>query len=188
MRLVFLAVLLLLASRPSLAQDYWYFCKSRGLYYPYATTCAEPWLTVDSATGRQTPAQGVPGTSIKPERAPAEAKSTQESPKQESPTLLVKYKAKVRPYYEMQGQAEMAYECGLRSWRWNVALINASEMAKANATKDFNLPREYSGAVEAYFQETYFNATRKFSCATLANSPTMEKLDRLANMATGGYH
>ena len=35
------------------ARQYWYYCKSAGVYYPYVTTCVEPWLTVDPATGRQ---------------------------------------------------------------------------------------------------------------------------------------
>ena len=40
------AILLLLASHPSSAQGYWYFCKNSGLYYPYAATCAGPWQKV----------------------------------------------------------------------------------------------------------------------------------------------
>jgi len=347
--LVLTAVLLLAASSPSRAQGIWYYCKSSGVYYPYVTTCAEPWLKVDPATGRQVApspaaieaeavgaATRVPpligavvdetGTltaeqvrsldaelrsfaeqsgsqmavlmvrTTKPEtisqysirvaeqwktgrrrigdgvilviakedravridvspglegaipdviakriieeeiiphfkqgnfyagvsagvgriikvvvidrgplppparggdrareeadqkaRLEKESESTGRAQVQRSPALL-EFEAKVRHFYEVEGQAEMAYECGLRSWQWNVALMDAAEMAVANERKNIHLSHEDLRAVEAYFQETYFNAMHNLSCETLINSPTMEKLDRLENLATGGYH
>jgi len=120
-------------------------------------------------------------------RLEKESESTKRAQAQQSPALL-EYEAKTKPFYEIEGQAQMAYACGLRSWQWNVALMDAAEMTIANKRKNFHLSHEDLRAVEAYFQETYFNAMRELSCETLVNSPTMEKLDRLENLATGGYH
>jgi hypothetical protein len=29
---------------------YWYYCSSAGAYYPYVTSCAEPWVPMPAAT------------------------------------------------------------------------------------------------------------------------------------------
>jgi hypothetical protein len=110
-----------------------------------------------------------------------------------SPAMLA-YEKRVAKRAVIEGQAMAVLMCQLRSDGWyetislgvQIAFMHDPEVANFSPAEKSAIDHEMNRVHDAALAQAAGPALR--DCATLADSPTMEKLDQLQTQLSGGYH